>query len=337
MQHLFMQALAGKNQSRPPVWLMRQAGRYMPEYQAIRKKASFLEICRNPELIAEVTELPLTLLGIDALILFSDILLISESWGLSLAFDDKKGPRISGYVSKEEPLRELPKPDIASDFTFLTKGIELIKKAHETPLIGFSGGPFTIASYLIEGGTSRDFRETKKRLYQDPEGMHRLLDQITDGLIELLLLQIDAGVEAVQVFESWAHTLSTPHFEAFCLPYLQKIGQALQEKDVLHLFFCRGASLFYPQIAALKPTGIGLDWHIPIDQVRKNVPLPIALQGNLDPCVLYAPKEEIQRQVKLLLKAMEHDPAFIVNLGHGVLPDVPVDSVKCFVDTVKGD
>lgn len=332
MNTLILDALKGQNHSRAPVWLMRQAGRYMASYRAIRQKYSFLEMCHQPELITQVTLLPIETFGMDAAILFSDILVVAEAMGLGLQIEDGVGPIITRPIRDVEDIRSLPAPDMAK-LDFVRKGIENVKPMLKVPLLGFCGAPFTVASYLIEGGTSRDHKKTKQWMMRDPDSFHLLLKKIADWSIAYLNLQIAAGIDALQIFDSWAYVLAHAQFREFSLAYLEYILNGINPIPVI--LFCRGSSVFAPQLAEIKPAAISLDWNCDITAMRAHIPSTIALQGNLDPMILYAPHQTIRREVNTILDGMANDKAFIFNLGHGLLPDIPEDAVRVLVDCVK--
>lgn len=332
--NLFLKALHCQNSQRAPVWLMRQAGRYMPEYQALRSKYSFLEMCHHPELIAEVTQMPLKAFGVDAAILFSDILVIPEALDIGLRFEDKVGPVIERPIRSKEDIAKLPTSSLTEKLSFVAEGIQQLVPHLNVPLIGFCGGPFTVASYMIEGGSSRDLKKTKQWMIRNPESFHQLLTLIADHSIDYLNMQIAAGVDALQIFDSWAYFLDYPRFHEFSLAYLQRILKGLKEKIPV-IIFCRGSSVFASDIAQINPAGISVDWQADLRKIRAEVPPTIALQGNLDPDILYASPPVIQKEVKRILHNMKGDPGFIFNLGHGILPDIPYESVRCLVDTVK--
>lgn len=333
MNTLLIDALKGQNHARPPVWLMRQAGRYMASYRALRQKYSFLEMCHQPELITQVTLLPIEAYGMDAAILFSDILVVAEAMGLGLRFDEGLGPVIERPISSVHDILALPDPDV-SKLDFVRQGILHLKPALKVPLIGFCGAPFTIASYLIEGGTSRDHKKTKHWMMRDPQSFHVLLKKIADWSIAYLKMQIQAGVNALQIFDSWANVLAHRQFREFSLAYLDYILKGLKA-DIPVILFCRGSSVFAPQLAEIQPAGISLDWNCDIAAMRTQIPSTIALQGNLDPMVLYASHQTIRNEVNHILNGMAHDKAFIFNLGHGLLPDLSEDSVRVLVESVK--
>lgn len=331
---LLLRALACNNHSRPPVWLMRQAGRYMASYRKLREKYSFLQMCHEPDLIAEVTSLPIKTFNFDAAILFSDILVIPEAMGLGLQFQDHVGPIIDRPLQSEQDLKLIENVDVGR-LNFVEKGIQLLKKELSVPLIGFCGAPFTVASYMIEGKSSPDLKKTKKWMLTDPESFHQVLKVIADWSIAYLNMQIDAGIDAIQIFDSWANTLTHSHFLAFSLPYLNYIMKSLK-KSIPVILFCRGSSVFGEELATISPAAISFDWNCNLALMRKKIPYPVAFQGNLDPHVLYSSENVVKKEVKNLLKMMSGDKGFIFNLGHGILPDIPEDSVKCLVDCIKG-
>lgn len=331
---LLLDALACCNRRRAPVWLMRQAGRYMPEYRALRTKYSFLEMCHTPEIIAEVTQQPLRAFGMDAAILFSDILVIPEALRVGLHFDEGAGPIIDRPLATPQDVDSLPRVEMREALQYVVKGISLLRPTLDVPLIGFCGAPFTVASYMIEGKTSRDLRKTKQWMMRDPKSFHALLERLAEESITYLEMQIEAGVDAVQIFDSWAGFLAHAQFKEFSLAYLEKIIERIKSK-VPVIVFCRGASVFASDLVQAKPSAISIDWNGDLAAIRRVVPFSIALQGNLDPDVLYAPHDMIRKEVKTLLDSMRGDPGYIFNLGHGVTPEVPVDSVRVLVDSVR--
>jgi uroporphyrinogen decarboxylase len=296
---MLLNALKSTNRGRPPVWLMRQAGRYLPSYRALRKKYSLRDLFFTPELAAQITLMPIEQIGVDAAILFSDITVVALPLGFSLDFSE--GPVIQGKLQRQS--LDCLKP--------IAKTIELIKAQSPVPLIGFCGGPFTVASYIHQ---------------HDPS----LLDPITDVTIEYIKMQEKAGVDAIQIFDSWAGELSKEDFDRFCTPYLRKI---VANTSVPLILFMRGACRRVEELVSLKPSAISFDWEEPLSKMRPKVPM--AVQGNLNPDLLYEPLSTIKEKTKELLTSMKADPGFIVNLGHGVKPDMSVDAVKCLVDTVK--
>ncbi len=325
---LLLDALACENFKRPPVWLMRQAGRYMPQYQAIRKQHSLLTCFNDPDLATEITLLPIDLLKVDAAILFSDILIIVKAFGLQLDFIEGKGPQIHPILVTRKQIDLLPSPDL-NRLKHVASTIQQLKRELTVPLIGFAGGPFTVASYMM-GGLSL----VKKFAYTDPKAMHELLEKILQATISYLDMQVTAGCEVLQIFDSWAGLLPLQAFEEFCVHYLQKIVQTFKEK-VPVVVFTRGSSLFANHLAAIAPNCISLDWQLPMKEVRSSISKKISLQGNLDPDILRSSIPKIREETRNLLALMHRDPGFIVNLGHGVLPDTPLENVQAFVETVK--
>lgn len=331
---LLLDALRCKNKSRPPIWLMRQAGRYMSSYRALRHKYSFLEMCHHPDLIAQVTMLPIEQFGFDAAILFSDILLILEAMGRGLRFEENLGPIIERTVQSCEEIDSIGIPDLSS-LECVTQGIKRLKSTLKVPLIGFSGAPFTVASYLIEGKTSRELKKTKQFMLSKPKEFHRLLKKISDWTIPLLQLQIDAGVDALQVFDSWANTLGHAQFREFSLEYLKIIVDHFKNSNIPIILFCRGSSVFAKDLVEIQPAGISLDWNCHLMKMREVIPSTIAIQGNLDPAILYAPPSVIKQEAFSLLQGMKGDKGYIFNLGHGISPDMTERAVKILVDCVK--
>lgn len=332
---LMLNALHCKNKGRAPIWIMRQAGRYMPEYRAMRAKYSFVEMCHQPELAVQVTQLPINAFGMDAAILFSDILVIAEALGVGLRFEEKIGPIIERPLSSEKDVDALPKIDVNEKLHYVADAIKLLRLKLKVPLLGFCGAPFTVASYMIEGGSSRDLKKTKQWMLREPASFHRLLKKIADCTIAYLQMQIAAGVQAVQIFDSWAYFLGHSQFREFSLSYLKAIVDTVRPKQIPVILFCRGSSVFASQLSEVTPAGISLDWQTDITAMRKSVPANIALQGNLDPDVLYADASTIRKETQHILLGMKGDPGFIFNLGHGIHPDTPVDAVKTLVECVK--
>lgn len=334
-QSLLVKALHCKNSGRPPVWLMRQAGRYLPAYRKLRENYSFLELCKNPDLAVQVTELPISAIDPDAAILFADILLILEAIGKPPLFDDHKGPFLVDPIQSKEEIYQLQPRPIQETLPYIPKAIKLFKQNNSLPLIGFCGAPFTLATYLIEGKTGQNFSKTKEWIYKDPDSIHHLLDLLTEMTIEYIFMQIEAGVDAIQIFDSWAEVLPYPLLYSFCLQYLQKIKKTLKDTQVPIILFARGSSLFFKELCLVKPHAISLDWSGNLAHVKSKLPPNIAIQGNLDPHVLFANEATLIQEVTKLLEAMKGFPGYIFNLGHGILPHVDVNKVRLLVDTVK--
>ncbi|MCC6128192.1 MAG: uroporphyrinogen decarboxylase [Chlamydiae bacterium] len=323
---LLLDALKGANESRAPVWLMRQAGRYLPEYQALRKNYSLRTLFFSPELAAKVTLMPIQTLGVDATILFSDITVVALALGFELDFQE--GPVITPLLETASDVQNLPCYDVRDVLAPIGETVSLALS--DVPLIGFCGGPFTVASYLIEKHAGSNLVKTKRWLEQDPESFHLLLEKITTVSIDYLRMQVEKGAEAIQIFDSWAHVLTDKQFEIVCLPYWKRLLDATSASGIV---FGRKNSLRIEQIAAIQPAAISIDWLLPMAEAREKTNL--ALQGNLDPDLLFAPLPEIREKTLQLLDSMRSDPGFIVNLGHGIKPGSPLDAVRCVVDTVK--
>lgn len=323
---LLLDALARRNTKRPPVWLMRQAGRYSPRYQELRRRYSLKELFFTPELAARITLMPVEELGVDAAILFSDIAVVALALGFSLDFQE--GPVIAPLLETPLDVERLVCLDAKEVLSMIGQTVRLA--CSNVPLIGFCGGPFTVASYLIEKHSGSDLCRTKKWLQENPENFHLLLDKITQVSASYLQMQVENGVEAIQIFDSWAHVLTEEQFQSLCLPYWKRL---LDSVSVPGIVFGRGNALRISSIASIQPSAISIDWHIPMELARKQSSL--VLQGNLNPDLLFAPLSEIRQKTEDLLDSMRHDPGFIVNLGHGILPKTPFEAVQCFVDTVK--
>lgn len=331
---LLLRAAQGEATERPPVWLMRQAGRILAEYRAVRQEAgSFINLVTNPELAAEVTIQPVDLLGVDAAIIFSDILVIPEAMGLPYEMIEQRGPNFPKTVQSEDDLKSLKIADPEKELGYVLEAIRITKKRlnGRVPLIGFAGAPFTIFCYMTEGKGSKTFSVAKKLLYTNPELAEHLLQMITDSTIAYLKAQVAAGANLVQVFDSWAGILSPQQYERFSLPYLRQICDAINTVPVT--IFAKGAYFARKAIGELSCSVVGLDWNMDIAESRALIPHK-TLQGNLDPCVLYASYGEIKKETRAMLEAYGDHP-FIANLGHGVYPDTNPDKVRCFIDTVK--
>ena len=318
-----------------PVWFMRQAGRYMPEYRAIREKYSLLEICHQPELAAEVTLQPVRALGVDAAILFADILLPVIPLGLGLEFAKGEGPVIGKPVRMMEDVRMLNPVDAEADLGYVLEAIRILRgELNGIPLIGFCGAPFTVASYIIEGGSSREFLKTKTMMYSAPEVFHALMEKLSVVLSNYLVAQIRAGAQAVQVFDSWVGALSPQDYETFVLPYSQKVLGAAKAENVPVIHFGTNTTTLLPLMKRAGGDVIGLDWRIPLDDGWSSLGEDVSVQGNLDPALLFAPLPEIKRRVYDILRRADGRPGHIFNLGHGILQNTHVDNVKAVVDMV---
>ncbi|MBD1432757.1 uroporphyrinogen decarboxylase [Sphingobacterium sp. DN00404] len=333
---LLIRAALSQSTDRPPVWMMRQAGRFMPEYWEIKNKYSFLEMCKTPEIAADVTMLPVDLLDVDAAILFSDILVTGEAMGGELSFEQGVGPRFSNPVRTQADVDRL-ETDCVDKLQYVADAIRVIQErlAGRIPLIGFAGAPFTILSYLVEGGSSKDFKRTKLLLNNEPALAHQLLQKIADVTINYLNMQIDAGVNAVQLFDSWALALSWNDYRDFS-HYYNKYILANIKRTVPVISFCKGSSVFAPMMAEANPDVISIDWNADLKNVKQVLPAGVAVQGNLDPFVLYADKSVIEDKILQLFERMRGENGFIFNLGHGIMPDIPFDNVKHAINVVKG-
>jgi len=316
-----------------PVWLMRQAGRYMQEYREVRARYSFLELCRTPAAAAEVTVTAAERLGVDAAIIFADILLILEPLGVGLEFTRNDGPVIQRPVRTAEDVARLPRVDAAAELTFVYEAVRLARAALKVPLIGFAGAPFTLASYLIEGGGSRHYARTKGLMYQAPHAWHALLDLLAEHTAAYLRRQVEAGAQAVQVFDSWVGCLSPQDYRVFVLPHMQKLFAALPP-EVPAIHFGTGTAGLLELLREAGGTVIGLDWRVDLAAGWQRVGFDRAIQGNLDPVVLLAPRETLLAQAREILDAAGHRPGHIFNLGHGILPQTDVDQVRALVDFV---
>lgn len=332
---LLLRTARGEKVERPPVWLMRQAGRILPQYRAIRSRLSgFIELVTTPDLAAEVTIQPVDELDVDAAILFSDILVIPEAMGLPYELIEKVGPRFPETIQTGADIEKLIQgEDAAGKLGYVYEAIQETKKRlnGSVPLIGFAGAPWTLMAYMIEGGGSKTFSKARRFLYQEPALAHQLLEKITDSLIHYLKAQIAHGVDLVQLFDSWAGHLHPVHYETFALPCVRRICNEINE--VPFTFFAKGASFSLSSMAELNCETLGLDWTIDPKKAREIVGPGKRFQGNLDPCQLYAAPEEVRLATLGMLEAFHSQ--HIVNLGHGVYPDTPLEQVKTFVHTVK--
>jgi uroporphyrinogen decarboxylase len=334
---LLLRVAAGEKTERPPVWLMRQAGRILPQYRAIRNSLSgFKELVETPALAAEVTIQPVDELGVDAAIIFSDILVIPEAMGLPYEMVEAKGPVFPKVIESLDDINNLGSgADAAADLEYVYEALRQTKKELDgrVPLIGFAGAPFTLLCYMIEGKGSKTFSKAKAMIYRSPEVAHALLNKITETTIAYLKNKVKAGADLIQIFDSWAGALGKETFETFSLPYIQRIAEAIQTEGTPVTIFAKGAWYSLSEIAASSCNVVGLDWTIPPTMARELLGTNQVVQGNLDPCALYSKPEDLRKQVQGLLKTI--GPHHIANLGHGVYPDTPLDNVKVFVETVQ--
>jgi uroporphyrinogen decarboxylase len=337
----FLKALMRQPVDRTPVWMMRQAGRYLPEYRAVRAQAGdFMSLCKNTELACEVTLQPLERYEMDAAILFSDILTIPDAMGLGLYFETGEGPKFRKPVRAEADIERLEVINTASDLSYVTDAVSMIRRElnGRVPLIGFSGSPWTLATYMIEGQSSRDFARAKTMLYTQPELMHQLLEKLSLSVIDYLNAQIRAGAQVVQIFDTWGGALSHAAYAEFSLAYMQKIVDGLishhDGRDVPVILFTKGGGLWLEKMADTGCHALGLDWSTDIAAAKGRVGDRVALQGNMDPAVLRADPAVIESQVEAILKGFGDGPGHIFNLGHGITPDINPDHVKVFIDAV---
>ncbi|WP_234369115.1 uroporphyrinogen decarboxylase [Brumimicrobium mesophilum] len=334
---LLLRAARGENIERYPVWLMRQAGRILPEYRAVRNSLSgFKELVETPALAAEVTIQPVDHLGVDAAIIFSDILVIPEAMGLEYQLIEKVGPRFEKTIKTEADLIKHAETDfnVEDRLGYVKEAIEITTKElnGRVPLIGFAGAPWTIFCYMIDGGGSKTFSESRKMIYQNPALAHELLGRITEVTIRYLKMQIKAGANLVQVFDSWAGILGNSQYKEFGLKYINKIADAINEVPVT--IFAKGAYQAMPSLAQSNCNTLGMDWNMEVSEIRAMVGEDKTLQGNLDPCALYSTHSQIEQLTNNMLDSFK-SKRHIVNLGHGVYPDIDPEKVKTFIKTVK--
>jgi uroporphyrinogen decarboxylase len=336
---LLLRACRGQSTERPPVWMMRQAGRYLPEYQAVRRSAGgFLNMVRTPALAAEVTVQPVDIVGVDAAIIFSDILVIPNAMGMALEVDEGIGPHFDAPIRTAADVARLRAVDPHDDLAYVLEAIRLTQRelAGRVPLIGFAGGPWTLAAYMIEGRGTKHFQVAKRMLLAEPALAHALLDRMATAVGEFLVAQAAAGAQVLQLFESWAGALAPAEFRAFVLPYLARAARIARGAGVPLVVFAPGAGWAMREIAAATEADVvGIDWQTEAADARRlAADLGVAVQGNLDPCALYAPPAEIRARTREMLRQMP-DRGYVANLGHGILPDVPVAHARAFIDTVR--
>ncbi len=334
---LFLRACKKQNVERTPIWIMRQAGRYLPEYRAVRAKSDFLTMCKTPELAAEVTIQPIDIINVDAAILFSDILVIPEAMGMHLEMNEGKGPVFPNPIRSIDDAKSLKDIDPTKELKYVLDAITLTKKNlnNRVPLIGFSGSPWTLLTYMVEGKGSKNFSEVKKLIYSNPDLAHAILDKLANTVADYLSAKIEAGCNAVQIFDTWGGILSQKDFEEFSLQYVEKIISQIKRKDEPVIFFAKGVHFKLDKLASIGADVLGLDWTMDLGEVRKQVGNKVAVQGNMDPTVLYANKNYIKKETKRVLSSFGKGTGHIFNLGHGVLPDIDPENVKALVQSVK--
>jgi len=337
-----LRALLRQPVDRTPVWIMRQAGRYLPEYRATRAKAgSFMELCRNPELACEVTLQPIRRYDLDAAILFSDILTVPDAMGLGLYFSEGEGPRFERPVRTEADIRALAAPDPEQELGYVMDAVRTIRRelAGRIPLIGFSGSPWTLATYMVEGQGAKMFPNTKALLFDRPDLMHRLLEVLAEAVTAYLNAQVAAGAQALMIFDTWGGMLTSRDYRSFSLAYMQRIVEGLvresEGRRVPVVLFTKGGGLWLEDMAASGCDALGLDWTIELGEARRRVGRQVALQGNMDPCVLYASPERIRAEVAAVLESFGPGSGHVFNLGHGIHPGIDPEHTGAMVAAVR--
>ena len=337
----YIRAALSQSVDKTPVWTMRQAGRYLPEYRELRSQAGdFMSLCTNPELACEVTLQPLRRYELDAAILFSDILTIPDAMGLGLYFKTGEGPAFKNPVNNIQDINKLFVPDIFDKLKYVTDAVSTIRKNlnNETPLIGFSGSPWTLATYMVEGGTTKNFGKVKGMMFSEPSAMHQLLDILAKSVTSYLNAQIESGAQAVMLFDTWGGVLSTRDYQAFSLQYMQQIIDGLiRQKDgnkIPVTLYSKGGAGWLEMMADTGADCIGLDWTIDIDRARARIGDKVALQGNMDPCILYSTPQLIEQEVADILAKYGKGSGHVFNLGHGIHPTIEPENVKAYVDAV---
>lgn len=337
----FLRALLKQDVDVTPVWMMRQAGRYLPEYREVRARAGdFMSLCQNPELACEVTLQPLRRYALDAAILFSDILTIPDAMGLGLYFSEGEGPKFRKPVRTEKDIEDLPVVNSESDLAYVMAAVKLIRRelSGKVPLIGFSGSPWTIATYMVEGGTSKDFATIKRMMMKSPDLMHRLLEKIALSVTDYLNEQIKAGVQAVQIFDTWGGVLSPHAYQSYSLQYMHKVVTGLMREHegntVPVIVFTKNGGLWLETIVESGCDCVGLDWTIDLADARARIGDSVSLQGNMDPAILYASAEKIRQEVAMILAQYGPGNGHVFNLGHGIHQHVEPDKVSIFIDAV---
>ncbi len=337
----FLKALLKQPVDRTPVWMMRQAGRYLPEYRATRTKAgSFMDLCKNKELACEVTLQPLERYPLDAAILFSDILTIPDAMGLQLRFAEGEGPIFDKPIKTQADVDRLFIPDMASELSYVTDAVSTIRTAlnGSIPLIGFSGSPWTLATYMVEGGSSKQFGKVKGMMFEQPKMMHQILDILADSVIAYLNAQIEAGAQVVQIFDTWGGILTPRDYKAFSLNYMEKIVSGLikeqEGRKVPCILFTKGGGQWLNAMADTGANCLGIDWTMDMADARAQVGDRVSLQGNMDPTILYASPERVREEVKTVLESFGKGNGHIFNLGHGIHPGIDPETVDAFINAV---
>jgi len=337
----YIKAALSQPVDKTPVWMMRQAGRYLPEYRELRAKAGdFMSLCTNPELACEVTLQPLRRYNLDAAILFSDILTIPDAMGLGLYFKPGEGPAFKKPVRTASDINALYVPDVFDKLKYVTDAVSVIRRElkGDVPLIGFSGSPWTLATYMVEGGTTKNFGEVKGMMFEQPQLMHKMLDMLAKSVTAYLNAQIESGAQAVMIFDTWGGVLSTQNYQEFSLNYMQQIIDGLKrnhdDSQIPVTIFTKGGAGWLEKMAATGADCVGLDWTIDINEARERIGDKVALQGNMDPCVLYSTPQRIEQEVSDILAKFGQGSGHVFNLGHGIHPTIKPENVKAYVDAV---
>ena len=334
---LFLRACKKESIDRTPVWIMRQAGRYLPEYRAVRANSDFKTMVKTPELATEVTIQPVDIIGVDAAIIFSDILVIPEALGMNYEMVESRGPSFDWTISDESDFEKLSKYDLEDKLNYVFEALKLTKKElnGRVPLIGFAGSPWTLLTYMVEGGGSKNFSKIKSLIYNKPEFAHKLLNLIAETVAEYLSLKIKNGVNAVQIFDTWGGLLSPDMYKEFSLKYIQKVISKIERSEEPIISYAKGIHHSLPELANSGADVISIDWTHNIGQVRKLIGDRVAIQGNMDPTVLYGNRETIKREAVKVMESYGQGSGHIFNLGHGILPDISPSNARVFVDIVK--
>jgi len=336
-EYLYIDAVRKRPVGRTPIWIMRQAGRYLPEYMEVRRKHDFITVCKTPELAAEVTLQPIRRFGFDAAILFSDILVVPEAMGMKLEFREDHGPRLYPEVRNERDVGNLNSSGVEGELEYVTGAIRFIQGelAGQTPLIGFSGSPFTLATYMVEGSPSRNFKQIKTMMYREPDVLSKLLEKLTEVVTAYLVMQIKTGVDAVQVFDTWGGIVPPHLYEDFSARFMKEIVKALRPYGVPVTLFSKGGIDILRSLADSGADMLGVDWMTDMARAKHAAGTVAALQGNLDPTALYGSRELIRSEVGKILEVFGGESGHVFNLGHGILPDIPVEKVQFLVEEVR--
>lgn len=333
---LFIRACRGEKTERPPVWLMRQAGRYLPEYRKLREGRTMIETVTNPELATEITLQPIRRFGFDAAVLFSDLTMPFIPMGAPFEIKEGVGPVLEDPIRTPEQIARLRLIDPEEDLPYTFETIRNLKRELQVPLIGFTGAPFTLACYLIEGGPSKDYRRTRALMHSDPESWHELMETVSENVLRYARAQIEAGADAVQLFDSWVGVLSEVSYREFLLPHVKKIFDGLNETGAPAIHFGTGNAHLLKAMAEAGGDVIGVDWRISLTDAADKIGKPVPLQGNLDPTAMFGSKEDLRRKVSEIVEEGQNLPGHIFNFGHGIFPDTPIDQVHTLVEAVQG-